>query len=694
MEEWKFDFESTRKLFGQRINDFLYEVTDEDLKTLFPLISGSEADKKLAVDQAFRDKLQEFVDAQDTKHTERYTDLLMLVSESAKSDLCSTSTLFIMLSDLFDTMTLDLCDEVFGFVEERVYLWKDDIFYNAGKNYLLRMCNDLLRRLSRSQNTVFCGRIQLFLARLFPLEEKSGLNLMSQFNLENLTVFNTKPEDYDKSLKTNAVEKEASMEVEEGEMEEISGQIPIDYNLYRKFWALQDFFRKPVQCYEKVAFKTFVSYSDDVLNCFLSYKLDDTKTTQRKMEQLMETSSSSSTPTYFAKYLTSEKLLDLQLSDSNFRRYVLLQFLILFQYLNAQVRFKNTVQTLTDEQSTWVRDTTEKVFKILRETPPDGDQFGHTIEHILSREENWNSWKNDGCTNYIRKDEDPKAKVGLGRNRKRCFGDDLKAKSGKLIKMGNTELTRLWNLNHDNMAAALSEKRNFLPTLESFFEPAIEQADPAGGIEEQYKLVNNPTYGWKALRLLARKNPKFFGEPTSNYWANQPKTVPQFVAGAVTKMAKELQPAGYASNESAAENTTTVDDMKQSEMDDGTMENGTNEDNLNGKEDTTPVHDDEVVDDDDTSLPTKVMPAELQQLADKIAENWKKLALELGFQEDDIIYFENIDPNLSEQASKMLAVWRDNECDKATVTALRIALIEIGELAVAVEIFGVKDDSL
>lgn len=36
------------------------------------------------------------------------------------------------------------------------------------------MCLDLLRRLSKSQNTVFCGRIQLFLARLFPLSEKSG----------------------------------------------------------------------------------------------------------------------------------------------------------------------------------------------------------------------------------------------------------------------------------------------------------------------------------------------------------------------------------------------------------------------------------------------------------------------------------------------------------------------------------------
>jgi hypothetical protein len=29
--------------------------------------------------------------------------------------------------------------------------------------------------------------------------------------------------------------------------------------------------------------------------------------------------------------------------------------------------------------------------------------------------------------------------------------------------------------------------RNFLPGLEEFFEAAIEQADPSGGIEEQYK---------------------------------------------------------------------------------------------------------------------------------------------------------------------------------------------------------------
>lgn len=33
--------------------------------------------------------------------------------------------------------------------------------------------------------------------------------------------------------------------------------ILIDYNLYRKFWSLQDYFRKPVQCFDKAAWRAF-----------------------------------------------------------------------------------------------------------------------------------------------------------------------------------------------------------------------------------------------------------------------------------------------------------------------------------------------------------------------------------------------------------------------------------------------------
>ena len=40
-------------------------------------------------------------------------------------------------------------------------------------------------------------------------------------------------------------------------------------------------------------------------------------------------------------------------------------------------------QTLTDEQAAWVKQTTEHVLKILRETPPDGELFTNTVTVCL-----------------------------------------------------------------------------------------------------------------------------------------------------------------------------------------------------------------------------------------------------------------------------------------------------------------------
>uniref|UniRef100_A0A0M3HLT3 PEROXIDASE_4 domain-containing protein n=1 Tax=Ascaris lumbricoides TaxID=6252 RepID=A0A0M3HLT3_ASCLU len=62
-------------------------------------------------------------------------------------------------------------------------------FYEPCKNLVLRMCNDLLKRLSRTVDTSFCGRILVLLARALPLCEKSGLNLVSHFNVDNVTKF-------------------------------------------------------------------------------------------------------------------------------------------------------------------------------------------------------------------------------------------------------------------------------------------------------------------------------------------------------------------------------------------------------------------------------------------------------------------------------------------------------------------------
>jgi len=44
---------------------------------------------------------------------------------------------------------------------------------------------------------------------------------------------------------------------------------------------------------------------------------------------------------FFPKYLTNRRLLELQLGDPDFRRYFLVQLLIILQYLTASVKFKS-----------------------------------------------------------------------------------------------------------------------------------------------------------------------------------------------------------------------------------------------------------------------------------------------------------------------------------------------------------------
>nr|XP_033789826.1 THO complex subunit 1 isoform X2 [Geotrypetes seraphini] len=569
-----FNFPEARSRFTSSIRDALNNKTIRPLLATFNQLSGSENEKKCTLDQAFR-----------------------------------------------------------GVLEDEI-----NTFYSAGKNYLLRMCNDLLRRLSKSQNTVFCGRIQLFLARLFPLSEKSGLNLQSQFNLENVTVFNTS--EHESTLGQKHIEdKDEGMEgIEEGEMGDdetpTNCSIPIDYNLYRKFWSLQDYFRNPVQCYDKSAWKTFLKYSDEVLAVFKSYKLDDTQASRKKLDELK----AGGEHVYFAKFLTSEKLMDLQLSDCNFRRHILLQYLILFQYLKGQVKFKSSNYVLLDEQSLWIEDTTKLVHQLLCETPPVGDRFSKMIEHILNTEENWNAWKNEGCPSFVKErpmDSKPTRVV-----RKRPAPEDFLGKgNNKKIIMGNDELTRLWNLCPDNMDACKAENREYMPTLEEFFEEAIEQAVPENMVESEYKVVNNSNYGWRALRLLARRSPHFF-QPTNQQF----RSLPEYLENMVIKLAKELPPP-------SEEIKTGEDDEEDNDA-------------LLKENSESP----------DVRHQKPVTGEQIESFANKLGEHWKILAPYLEMKDFDIREIESDSEDVHMRAKLLLVAWQDREGPNATPDNLIVAL--------------------
>ena len=115
--------------------------------------------------------------------------------------------------------------------------------------------------------------------------------------------------------------------------------------------------------------------------------------------------------------------------EASYSRYILLQFLILFQYLKSNVKFKTDTQvskshpldffpklklklptlnsswtgqshlkcqfnrqTLDTSQTKCVEEMQSKVYRLLGETPPNGPEFAKSVKRILGREEAWNRY--------------------------------------------------------------------------------------------------------------------------------------------------------------------------------------------------------------------------------------------------------------------------------------------------------------
>ena len=107
------------------------------------------------------------------------------------------------------------------------------------------------------------------------------------------------------------------------------------------------------------------------------------------------------------------------------------------------------------------------------------------------------------------------AKIGEGgssRRKKRKLGDVvLRELAEKRVNLGNAGLTALWNQNPDNLEACRwalcqwkshrfvllfgnclystldmfrARDRDFLPSLQNYFEEAIEQLDPVNQVED------------------------------------------------------------------------------------------------------------------------------------------------------------------------------------------------------------------
>ncbi|KAI8046263.1 hypothetical protein M5D96_002465 [Drosophila gunungcola] len=630
-------------------------ITDGNVELLVKeynsFTANTEHDKRLPMDHAFRVLLMNRLE----DDVQRIGDLVRLSVDATRAEIVSNTIPVVLLIDTFDVVTLDKCQEIFRFVEELVEVWKEEIFFASCKNNILRMCNDLLRRLSRTQNTVFCGRILLFLSKFFPFSERSGLNIVSEFNLDNFTEYGLDSKDHDES--------------DNKELEDTAEDIPlkIDYDLYCKFWSLQDFFRNPNQCYNKAQWKMFQMHAENILQSFSSFKLEDVRQSGNdsasEAGQAMEVDEEAVDPAavtvvikanhFFAKFLTNPKLLALQLSDANFRRAVLVQFLILFQYLQVSVKFKSDAYTLTADQADFIKETESRVYKLLEETPPYGKRFARTVHHMLVREEMWNNWKNEGCKEFKKPEEPAPNEEDLkpppSKKPRRPLGDALRdaARNGKFF-LGNDNLTRLWNYSPDNLQACKSEQRNFLPLLETPPDTTLftSLSQPSSKISDYLEQVRK--------RLIRDKEPKPAALLSSNSSENS------FGLAVNHAHAEAEQDATVALQDAEPEQDLEVEDNEP----------------VVEEVDEVPAHE----------KPLMVTKEHIQEVAPLIGEPWMKVGKKIGFTNDELLFFQMEHSTANVACVQMLTNWISDD-DDATLDnwAYMLEGLEMNKAAEAVK---------
>lgn len=428
----------------------------------------------------------------------RLLDMFLLITELKWSD---AGLVFTLMEDLVETSTKQDCSGVFAYLEGQAAQLMKPRAQGSGRFTMLRICNSLLRRLSKSHDAVLCGRILIFLAQLQPLSDRSGLNVQAAFNTSNVT----------------AVE-----EVPEGATD--SNGDAIDKQFYQRFWGLQSVFQRPVAAMAAGPWLRVIA---------------DLKAVAAEFDKLKLIASApgppdASGPLPAVKYLSSSKLMRLQLQDAGFRRQFLVQALIFLHCCRHPGRSEKAA-ALRPKQVEEAEAVEDAFYHQLEATPEHGTEFAAAIRAVLNDETFWVQWKNvlpaasvpgapvkaEVCPSFERPlyvpppAKPPPKPAAAVASRKRQSADGKQATPGgtsKRLRLGTPALDRLWNQAPNNMAGLKVSERRHLPTLREFLNPVIEDMDPENDIEDAYRRKHDKAYQWKALRMISRESLPIFAK--------------------------------------------------------------------------------------------------------------------------------------------------------------------------------------
>ncbi|KAK4495735.1 hypothetical protein PRZ48_013003 [Zasmidium cellare] len=370
-------------------------------------------------------------------------DIVLLCGDYGK---CAPELVCWLVEELLDSQTTDGCRIVFDYLDSRRERLAQKDFHK--KNLIfLRSCNELLRRLSRAEDSIFCGRVFFFLFQTFPLGDKSSVNLRGEFHTENQTKFDVQEPEVQDGEKMDVDPKpEATPAKDEGTPQPaVSGkpgskavaikpppkktqeeEVLSSSQLYPIFWRLQHDFSDPTRLFDVSNFTTF---KKGLASTIAKFKKTPTVVQTRAVEEDKRgtkrkhgengingtTNSDHLADNYNPKYLTSRDLFDLELSDLAFQRHILVQALILIDFLlsltdKAKKRLSELSTTnksmlyaftLSEEDTKWALSTRTTITSYLGLTN-EGRQYCRMVETVLARDKNWVRWKVESCPSIVR----------------------------------------------------------------------------------------------------------------------------------------------------------------------------------------------------------------------------------------------------------------------------------------------------
>ncbi|KAF9905773.1 hypothetical protein EC991_001311 [Linnemannia zychae] len=464
-------------------------------------------DRPSLLEGAFKMKLfsiQNELGSTTTDLTNALFRCLDLIMRCAELELIEQLTPIHLLEEVLDLQTVECAEQVYNYLESNVDLFASGIAIVKGKGLsLLRICNELLRRLSKAKNTVLCGRILMLLSSVFPITERSGVNLKGEFNMDNVTLIESDdvvivpelvstPSNSQKNEDSRVpvgeamdVDQEAApLEKDQMDEDKPEERAKAQSQFYTDFWSLQTFFNNPTLLINSPSNMTkFQEGIDKTLTKFASIEEEEQKSRGQRAESASETTETPTTEpttdssinqtaekrkhslnkdktspptTYFPKFLTSPKLLQLEIVDPYFRKHILVQFLIMVQYLQshnlvareAQAKIvapnrqflSQWVLNLKDEE--WAQVARPKILKHLKATGLEaGDSsFLNTVEEVVKDDENWVQWKAEGCYPFEKPSWTPEQVEQTSLKRKRLSQKMAPLKQ----RLGCANLTGLW----------------------------------------------------------------------------------------------------------------------------------------------------------------------------------------------------------------------------------------------------------